>query len=55
MTLGRWSLGWARNVAIGVLWTRDGRIGIAMLGLFFVRYPSREALEADLAPEKEAP
>lgn len=35
--LGRWTLGWSRNVAIGVMWTNDGKIAFFFLGLTLSR------------------
>lgn len=44
MKFGNWELGWSRNVAIGVIWTSDGKVAIFFLGLTLGRYlPSREA------------
>lgn len=33
MNLGAWTLGWSRNVAIGVMWTVSGEIAFFFLGL----------------------
>lgn len=35
---GNWTLGWSRNVAIGVVWTKHGEIAIFFLGLVLGRY-----------------
>lgn len=34
---GNWNLSWSRNVAIGVLWTRQGEVGIVFLGITISR------------------
>lgn len=36
----KWWLGWSRNIAIGVIWTKDGKIAIFFLGLTLANYPS---------------
>lgn len=33
MNLGKWHLGWSRNIAIGIIWTRKGAICLLFLGL----------------------
>jgi hypothetical protein len=33
MKIGNWYLGWSRNVAIGVIWTRKNSIAIMFFGL----------------------
>ena len=38
----KWHFGWSRNIAIGVLWTKTGRVGILFLGLSIVRGPVNE-------------
>lgn len=37
MKVGSWDLGWSRNVAIGVIWTRDWKVAIFFLGLTLSR------------------
>lgn len=34
---GNWHLGWARQIAIGVIWTDRGAVGILFLGLTLSR------------------
>jgi hypothetical protein len=42
IALGKgWSLGWSRNVAIGVIWNGTGWVGILFLGLSLVRSGGR--------------
>lgn len=43
MKIGSWDLGWSRNVAIGVIWTADGKVAFFLLGLTLSRsLPRRE-------------
>lgn len=49
----RWWFGWSRNVAIGCIWTVDGKVAIFFLGLTVANYPSKEEY-AKIEAEKAA-